>query len=223
MRTILTALLLSLPAAALAQMPHAAPRTGSLFLSPMGEPFRSDAADADVVTPWFAQADADKDGALSLAELQRDADRFFAALDTSGDGEIDPAELNRYENEVAPEVQVSDQMRMRGWGARSSGAALGPPRGVGEFNASNRESTRWKRGPREFEDGLEGAGRFSFLNIPEPVIAADQDLNRGVSRAEFRSAAGQRLVRLDTNHDGRLTRAELPPLPQPRHRKGNKR
>jgi hypothetical protein len=46
------------------------------------------------------------------------------------------------------------------------------------------------------------------------VISADADLNRGVSLREFVAAAGQRFVMLDTNHDGRLTRDELPPLPQ---------
>jgi hypothetical protein len=65
-----------------------------------------------------------------------------------------------------------------------------------------------------FDPGLEGAGRYSFLNIPEPVISADTNLNRGVSLPEFTAAAGQRFVMLDTNRDGRITRDELPPLPQ---------
>jgi hypothetical protein len=30
-----------------------------------------------------------------------------------------------------------------------------------------------------FEKGLDGAGRFSFLNIPHPVMAADVDMNFG--------------------------------------------
>jgi len=46
------------------------------------------------------------------------------------------------------------------------------------------------------------------------VISADADLNRGVSLKEFLAAAGQRFVLLDANHDGRLTRDDLPPLPQ---------
>jgi len=51
------------------------------------------------------------------------------------------------------------------------------------------------------------------------VIAADFDMNRGVSRDEFERAAGQRFELLDSDRDGRLVRAELPPLPQPRLRK----
>ena len=70
-----------------------------------------------------------------------------------------------------------------------------------------------------YEEGIQGAGRYSFLNIPQPVIAADSEMNRGVSRAEFETAAAERFALLNSNRDGRLARAELPPLPQPRLRK----
>src|SRR5438270_5404906 len=104
MRSVLPALLLLASPAAFAQ--PAGPddsasrpgrwgggRHGSVFLSPMGEPFRSDDPAADNVGAWFAQADTDHDGAITLAEMQADAARFFTALDTNHDGEIDPAEL----------------------------------------------------------------------------------------------------------------------------------
>jgi hypothetical protein len=50
-------------------------------------------------------------------------------------------------------------------------------------------------------------------------MAADEDLNRGVSREEFALAADHRFAELDKDRDGRLMRAELPPLPQPRNRR----
>lgn len=192
MRFPLVLLLLACPAAALSQ-----PIPG-LFLSPMGEPFRS--AGSDNVGTWFAAADRDGDGALTLAELRQDAARFFALLDTDGNGELGPSEIARYENDVAPEVQVGLQMR---------GSGFGDWRGAGSR----------RRRVALFEEGVQGAGRYSFLNIPQPVIAADTDMNRGVSRDEFAQAAGERLALLDSNRDGRLARAELPPLPQPRLRK----
>jgi hypothetical protein len=228
---------------------------GGLFLSPMGEPFRSEDPAADNVGAWFAGADADHDGALTLAEMQADAARFYATLDVNHDGEIDPEELARYENEIAPEVQVGMQMHERGgfgrgggfgggggsWGGRGGGGGHrggggggygghGGGRGgeggggSGQGGAGGERESR--PGPNGgFEEGLEGAGRYSFINIPEPVISADADLNRGVSRAEFVAAAGRRFVMLDVNHDGRLTRDELPPLPvrqqgKPKKRKG---
>ena len=49
-------------------------------------------------------------------------------------------------------------------------------------------------------------------------MAADLDMNRGVSREEFERAADERFAQLDKDRDGRLGRAELPPLPQPRNR-----
>jgi hypothetical protein len=188
-------------ALALAAAPAMTPPPGpGVFLSPMGEPFRSADPAADPVGRWFAAADGNADGALSPAELRADAARFFAALDTDGNGELGPAEITRYENEVAPEVQVGLQMRGAGFGDWRG------PRGR-------------RRRVAVYDEGLEGAGRYSFLNIPQPVIGADMDMNRGVSREEFADAADQRFALLDKDRDGRLTRAELPPLPQRRLRR----
>jgi hypothetical protein len=254
MRPLLSALLLLTASAALAQPPEAPaggpPRGpgfrrphGSVFLSPMGEPFRSEDPAADNVGAWFALADADHDGALTLVEMQADAARFFATLDANHDGEIDPDELARYENEIAPEVQVGMQMHERagfgrggggggggGWGGGGGHRGGGGRRGGGQGGGGRGEGTEGgggqsgRPGPNGgFDEGLEGAGRYSFINIPEPVISADADLNRGVSRREFLDAAGRRFVMLDVNHDGRLTRAELPPLPQRHPGKQKKR
>ena len=259
MRVLFPAFLLLTSAAAFAQPPQppagadapgAAPREGmrgpgfrrphgSLFLSPMGEPFRSEDPAADNVGAWFAQTDSDHDGAITLTEMQADAARFYATLDVNHDGEIDPDELARYENEIAPEVQVGMQMHERGgfgrgggggWGGgehRGGGArgGYGGHRGEGGGGEGEAGGAREGRpGPNGgFDEGLEGAGRYSFINIPEPVISADADLNRGVSRGEFVAAAARRFTMLDTNHDGRITRDELPPLPVRHQGKQKKR
>ena len=235
MRTLLPLALLLASAAALAQPPVGGPNTdrhearsgggfhrgrGNVFLSPMGEPFRSDDPNADLVGAWFAQADRNHDGAITLDEMQADAMRFFDTLDTNHDGEIDPEELTRYETEIAPEVQVGAQMGERsGMGRRGAGGGWGGGRRGGGGRGGGRRGEGGEGGggggqTGQFEEGLEGAGRFSFLNIPEPVISADTDFNRGVSRAEFLAAARKRFAMLDANHDGRLTRDELPALPQ---------
>jgi hypothetical protein len=195
MHFLLQILLLIAPAAPSAQ-PLPAP--GGPFLSPMGEPFRSRDPVADKIGAWFAGADGDRDGALVLIELQQDARRFFALLDLDGNGELSMAEIARYENEVAPEVQVGLQMRSTG---------------IGDWGGDRR------RRVLVYARGVDGAGRYSFLNIPHPVMAADLDLDRGVSRDEFAEAAAQRFALLDKDRDGRLARAELPPLPQPRARR----
>lgn len=198
MRSILPLLVLIAPAALPAKpAPPPAAHNGP-FLSPMGEPFRSAQTAADNAGAWFAAADRDSDRALTLAEVREDAERFFVRLDTDRDGELEMVEISRYENEIAPEVQVGLQMRSTGGGD-------------------------WRGGRRRrvsvYEKGLDGAGRYAFLNIPHPVMAADSDMNRGVSRAEFAQAADERFALLDKDRDSRIARAELPPLPQPRLRR----
>lgn len=60
-------------------------------------------------------------------------------------------------------------------------------------------------------------GRGLLLGLHEPVTAADTNLDRDVSVAEFRKAAVVRFQALDVDHQGRLTLAliqsERPPPP----------
>ena len=161
-----------------------------VFISPMGEPFRRAQGSGEPIDRWFNGADADHDGAIGVTEFQADAARFYATLDVNHDGEIAPDEMIRYETEIAPEVQA----------------------GIGMAIARNNQR-RMRSG-----DGPYGRGTQALLNIPQPVISADADFNRGVSPAEFRHTAGQRFLLIDRNHDGRLTRDELVPPTDERRR-----
>jgi len=51
--------------------------------------------------------------------------------------------------------------------------------------------------------------RFGLIPISQPIMAADDDFNRGVSAAEFDHAARTRFVLLDEHHVGRLTLEQL--------------
>jgi len=161
-----------------------------VFISPMGEPFRRSQGQGEPVERWFTGADTDHDGALSVTEFQADAARFFGTLDVNHDGEIAPDEINRYETEIAPEVQTG--MRMATFGTRERDRRLQTRRGEGPF----------------------GMGSQALLAIPEPVVSADSDFNRGISPAEFRHTAGQRFLLVDRNHDGRISHDELSPPPE---------
>ena len=168
--------------------------TQPLFISPMGEPFRPKADNSDPEGTWFAAADANHDGKLTLAEMSADAARFFARLDTNHDGELLPEEVAAYEENIAPEVRLY-QPRKGDRPAEEKRSKKGGPAGAVNYN------------------GAIGAGRFAFFNIPNPVASADADINRAVDRAEFLAAAAERFRLLDPTQKKALTLADLPHTP----------
>lgn len=190
---------LSTAGSAIAQAPVSGGR--GLFISPMGEAFRGPSAKL-MLRQWFDAADSNHDGSLSAVEMRSDADRFFAILNRNGDGEIDPAELGIYEQEMVPEVQVgmSDVRSRRMDVDEASPSDEGQPSETVSHHAKRVE-------PRQ------GAGRYGLLGTPNPVASTDMNFNRGISADEFARAARVRFGLLDANHDGRLAFDELPSLP----------
>ena len=192
------------------------------FISPMGEPFRAHSATDDTLADWFRHADRNGDGVLTADEMVADAERFFATLDTNHDGQIDPDELAYYEWEVAPDIQVMARTRR----------APGEPATAARQDDSESSYGRAGRHRRDAEDAttlgingaLQGAARYSLLDMPEPVAAADTDFDRVVTLTEFRAAAVARFQLLDRAHTGKLTLAQLEAIrpvlsPEDRHRK----
>ncbi len=170
---------------------------GPIFISPMGEPFHGGEGLSGAEL-WFRKADANRDNRITPKEFEADALRFFAFLDTDHDGEIGPDEVEHYESDVAPEIRV-----MSTYGdpalakADDDGNVTDPP-----------YPTRL------------GAGRYGFLDSPEPVITADVNFDRAITRAEFAQTAMKRFKQLDVNEDGVITRDELPRLDQHPDRNG---
>jgi Ca2+-binding EF-hand superfamily protein len=198
---MLLPLLFLVSAASAPKVPDNAPITvtghaWAPFISPMGEPFRARTLSEDTLALWFVQADRNRDGAITLDEMQADADRFFARLDEDHNGEIEPEELIRYEWEIAPDIQVNSRVK------RAPGEVAAKPR-------RSRPEDDDRPIVRAMDKGLQGGARYALLNIPEPVAAADTDFNRGITRAEFRAAATARFQLLDSSHHGRLTLPEL--------------
>ena len=181
------------------------------FISPMGEPFRAHGANDDTLADWFYKADRNRDGSLTADEMTQDAEQFFARLDTDHDGEIDPDELAQYEHEIAPEIQVMSKTRR----------TAGQPAPVVRDADSDEDHSRDRRRDRSYEavaslgigGALQGAARYSLLNMPEPVAAADADFNRSITLDEFRQAAVARFQLLDSAHQGRISLAQLEALP----------
>ena len=215
--------LLLLAMIAPSQPPSSAPITvtghpWAPFISPMGEPFRAHTAADDTLADWFRQADRNHDGFLTIDEMQADAERFFARLDTDHDGEIGPDEIAAYEYQVAPEIQVMSRTRpvagqptLKATRAerddKGDDADEAPVRRHGHKGGEDVDATLGIAG------ALQGGARYSLLNIPEPVAAADADFNRSITLAEFRQAAIDRFQLLDGAHQGRLTLAQLEAMP----------
>lgn len=155
---------------------------GRRFISPMGEPFVGRTRGEDGLVVWFEQADANHDGILTADEMAADADRFFKTLDLNHDGEIDPDEVANYEAYIAPDLS-SDPI----------------------FTAADLPGGEHV----EHADDETNAGLMSLLKIPEPVASADTNFDRGVSTAEFETAAMQRFQLLDSSNSGGLTLRDL--------------
>jgi len=161
------------------------------FISPMGEPFRAKTKADDTLAMWFTKADQNHDGWLTVDEMKADSRRFFNRLDDDEDGAITPDELVHYEWEVAPDVQLDSRTR--------------PAPGTKPEPKKKDQRRKFDRG----DPFLQGAARYSLLNLPEPVAAADANFNRSITLAEFERAASDRFALLDVNRRGSLNLPEL--------------
>lgn len=188
------------------------------FISPMGEPYRARTPSDDTLSDWFQKADRNQDGFLTVDEFEADADRFFAKLDTDHDGEIGPDELSAYEYEIAPEIQVMS--RTRPVAGHPAQTAL--DKNTDDDDGPDIDEPVRHRDQRRTDEinvslgiagALQGAARYSLLNMPEPVAAADVDFNRSITLEEFRKAAIARFQILDSAHQNRLTLAQLEAMP----------
>ena len=67
------------------------------FISPMGEPFRPPSPARRRSRAGSSRPTGTGTASLTADEMQADADRFFARLDSNRDGQIDPQEITAYE------------------------------------------------------------------------------------------------------------------------------
>jgi EF hand domain-containing protein len=195
-----------------------------LFISPCGEPYRGRPGEPYPVVLWFKQADLNHDGVVDHAEFLADHAGFFDALDSDGNGYLDATELAFYEHRVVPDVFGHDAklglvtprsgealaerdgvrlILVQGTGQPHAEQAPPGPEGaqgpLGGLNAHRKAPRIW-----------EGAAAYGLLAEPEPVAAADTDLDGRITKAEFQAAAERRFKLLDKRKDGKLTLDELP-------------
>ncbi len=206
--------------------------TPNVFISPCGQPFRARITDPYPVVVWFKQADKNGDGKLDRGEFLADAEAFFKLLDVNGDGVIDSREVSRYEHAIAPEVlgfrvKVGDLRggtglyggrlwRAQMMGGDMSGGPGGGPTGGGPSIGGNapiapgEDEPPEARPPHDIDESGQGASPYGFFAEPEPVMAADENLNGRIRKAAFLRLAGRHFDRLDPNGIGYLTLDKLP-------------
>lgn len=221
---------------------HARRPAGQLFVSPAGEPFRAPFGEPYPVATWFAQADANHDGKLDRGEFITDFLRFFATLDLDHNDILEGDEINRYERDVLPELRGGSGYDLggpaggdgppagarRGGGGHHRGGGFGGQRlgllgggGGGGGGQDGPSAPTLQVG--SFAEPISGAGRFSLINIPEPITSMDADLDGTISITEMRRAGGRRFDLLDPDGRGYLLIGDLPKTPVQRGGEGLRR
>ena len=188
------------------------PGLPNTFISPSGKPFRA-AADAPYpVVNWFKEANKKGDGKLDRIEFVADAGRFFDLLDQNKDGVLSHYEVDFYEQRIVPEilgpaVDISSEAGSR---ARLWLAQVDRPGSIDPGGDALRKMPQRIPG---LDESNQGAGPYSFFQEPEPLMAADMDLNGLIRRPNFLKLADTHFTALDGDEEGFLTLAKLPQTP----------
>lgn len=157
---ILTVVLTGLAACGGGGMPDPPAGEQQLIASPNGEPlgYVSDSGKCQaLLTTWFNTADSNRDGQLSQAELEADAQRWFQRADSDGDGYITVLELTAIRQPMEP-----------------------PPR-----------QRMVRRGPNSMNPFRDDSDLY-VRREPDPVMAADVNLDFRVSRDELMALVARR-------------------------------
>jgi Ca2+-binding EF-hand superfamily protein len=155
--------------------------------------------------PMHFDADANKDGNLTKAELTAALDQRFAQLDSNNDGRItkeerDAARKARFEQhfkamDTDGNGQISQAEMQAAHAAREEmrGAHRGMQHGDGQHGDGH-----WGRRHGGFSHGGFGHG----------MAKADANNDGVVTKAEFQARALERFAKADANNDGSVTKAE---------------
>ncbi len=225
-KTVLAAILAMTATSALAQVGN------NLFISPCGEPFVAPATAVFPIVDWFNGADTNHDGRVDAAEFAADTERFFNVLDRNHDGVIDERELRIYEHVFVPEILPREGADAGGmiirvlmqYGSGAYGVTPGAGGGTGSaLQIDPNGGTPEEPSVRQRLDTNQGAVQFSLFQAPEPVAAADRNLDGKISLKEFRDLGVRRFAALDIKMRGYILLDDLPQTPFERLAKGRRK
>jgi len=175
---------------------------GRLFITPMGEPFRSTDPAVPPIQVWLNEKDTDHDGKLSQAEYLADATAFFARIDANHDGVLTSLESNYFWETYEPEILTEWSNNSGFEGVRRSND--------GDNQDQTDASRDQARHQREMDQRLRGAALYGLINVLEPIMSCDVNFDRRVTQDEYMACATQRFAQIDTNHDGFFALSEAP-------------
>ncbi|MGQ2989726.1 MAG: hypothetical protein ACT6RD_00800 [Brevundimonas sp.] len=198
-----------------------------VFVSPFGEPFDATPGQTGVAV-WFGGADGDGDGRLTPAEFDADGVRWFMVLDADRDGRIGPGEVAAYEAMIGARLggmrgapggigPGSRPRPGRPGGGPMGGAALNDQIGGQDMPGGGPGGGSRMGGPRPGATGpyrppATPLAMANLLNVPQPVKAADLDVNQFITSEEWQRTSARWFGLLDRDKNGVLTLAELPAL-----------
>ena len=144
-------------------------------------------------------ADANKDGTITRAEADAAATAHFAKMDVNKDGKLDQADREAMRAQF--KAQAFDKLDANDDGAISKGE-FDAPRAARPDGERGPEGMRGKRGGRGGHGGMMGGMRGHMAD-------ADTNGDKAISLAEFQAAHTARFNAMDTNKDGKVTKAEM--------------
>jgi Ca2+-binding EF-hand superfamily protein len=149
------------------------------------------------------QMDSNKDGKVTLAELQQGKQTWFASVDANKDGVADTAELTaKHDSERAAHLdQMFEKQDSNKDGRLTADETHMPPRFFERVDA-NKDGAITKEEMTASKPGRDGKGTRHLGPL-------DANKDGQITRQEALDSAAQMLEHLDTNKDGALTADEL--------------
>ncbi|MGF9565480.1 hypothetical protein [Neorhizobium sp. JUb45] len=143
-------------------------------------------------------ADTDKDGKVTKAELTAFEEKKFAEIDADKDGSLTPGEFRAY-RKAAMEAFRKENPRPEREEAKKDGDKKPEERAEGKDGKRHHANGPGRHG--------KGGGGMGFIRF------ADTDENGQVSKAEATAATEKFFAFMDTNKDGAISIDDLPNRP----------
>jgi hypothetical protein len=175
--------------------------------SPNGEPLvppQWPLACEDAISDWFDRLDTSHTGALTLAQLQTDAEKQYRKMDLRHDGKVTAEELSKYRLALMGGHYLSVSTPGKTAAAGRESDEDDPE--VSDLDRAFGDPSRHRK-----DDDHRPVDAYAALvtDQPDPVMSADTDLDGSVTWDEFRALVAQNFAEFDKDHAGTITKSEV--------------